>query len=72
MENPIKIHDFGGPPIFGNTHIEINHNDLHWGPFSSLQFYGIKKIGGISRQIFSEILEVFKSEIRIELPYALK
>ncbi len=38
----------------------------------------IKRIGGISRQIFSEILEVFKSEIRIErahptmLPYALK
>ena len=21
MENPIKIHDFGGTPIFGNTHI---------------------------------------------------
>ncbi len=27
MENPIKIHDFGGPtPIFGNTHINILFN----------------------------------------------
>ena len=22
MENPIKIHDLGGTPIFGNTHID--------------------------------------------------
>ena len=21
MENPIEMHDFGGTPIFGNTHI---------------------------------------------------
>ena len=27
MENPIKIHDFGGTIIFGNTHICVERDD---------------------------------------------
>ena len=28
MDNPIKIHDFGGTPIFGNTHLAPSQKSM--------------------------------------------